>query len=105
MRSLLALASILHAGTGPVLAALADALADDGDYTRTADGFERRLPLAGVEQWRVLADEEGARVECEVVASAASSALAGVLARRRIREAPERFRAVVTTVADRVEPR
>ena len=105
MRSLLALASILHAGTAPVLAALADVLADDGDYTRTADGFERRLPPAGVEQWRVLADEEGARVECEVVASAASSALAGVLARRRIREAPERFRAVVTTVADRVEPR
>ncbi|MCM6764285.1 hypothetical protein NB037_17855 [Rathayibacter sp. ZW T2_19] len=106
MRSLLALASILHAGTAPVLSALADVLADDdGEYARTADGFERRLPLAGVEQWRVLADEEGARVECEIVASAASSALAGVLARRRIREAPERFRAVVTAVADRVEPR
>jgi hypothetical protein len=105
VRSLLALASILHADPAPVLSALAEALAADGAFTRTADGFERRLPVAGVEQWRVLADEEGARIECEIVASAASSALAGVLARRTIREAPERFRAVVTGVADRVEPR
>jgi hypothetical protein len=105
VRSLLALASILHADPAPVLAALADVLAVDGAYSRTADGFERRLPVAGLEQWRVLADEEGARIECEVVAPAASSVLAGVLARRRIREAPERFRAAVTAIADRVEPR
>ncbi|MCJ1696227.1 hypothetical protein C1I63_17055 [Rathayibacter caricis DSM 15933] len=105
MRSLLALASILHAEPAPALAALADVLAVDGGFARTADGFERRLPVAGLEQWRVLADEEGARVECEFVAPAASSALAGVLGRRRLREAPERFRAVVTAVADRVEPR
>ncbi|WKK70930.1 hypothetical protein Q0F99_14515 [Rathayibacter oskolensis] len=68
-------------------------------------GLERRLPIAGLEQWRVLPDEEGTRVEFEVVASTASSALAGVLARRRLREAPERFRSVVTAVADRVEER
>ena len=107
MRSLLALASILHAEPTPVLAALADVLAaDDGPaFERTADGLERRLPVAGVEQWRVLPDEDGARVECEIVAAGASSALAGVLARRRIRDAPERFRAVVTAVADAVEPR
>ena len=105
MRSLLALASILHAEPAPALAALADVLADDGGFARTQDGFERRLPVAGLEQWRVLADEEGARIECEFVAPAASSALAGVLGRRRLREAPERFRAVVTAVADRVEPR
>ncbi|NQX06400.1 hypothetical protein HQQ82_16445 [Rathayibacter sp. VKM Ac-2856] len=107
MRSLLALASILHAEPAPVLAALADVLAaDDGPaFERTADGLERRLPVAGVEQWRVLPDEDGARVECEIVAAGASSALAGVLARRRIRDAPQRFRAVVTAVADAVEPR
>ena len=107
MRSLLALASILHAEPAPVLAALADVLAaDDGPaYARSADGVERRLPIAGLEQWRVLADEEGARVECEIVAAGASSALAGVLARRRIRESPERFRSVVTAVADAVESR
>ena len=107
MRSLLALASILHAEPAVVLAALADVLAaDDGPaFERSADGLERRLPVVGLEQWRVLADEEGSRVECELVASGASSALAGVLARRRIRDAPERFRRVVTAVADAVEPR
>ncbi|TCL81512.1 MULTISPECIES: hypothetical protein [unclassified Rathayibacter] len=107
MRSILALASILHAEPAVVLAALADVLAaDDGPaFARSADGLERRLPVVGLEQWRVLADEEGSRVECELVASGASSALAGVLARRRIRDAPQRFRTVVTAVADVVEPR
>ncbi|PPF38874.1 hypothetical protein C5B93_05525 [Rathayibacter sp. AY1A2] len=103
MRSLLALASVLHADPAPVLAALADVLAADGAYERRGSGLERRLPVLGVEQWRVLADEEGARVECELVAAPASSALARVLLRRRIREAPDRFRAVVTAVADAVE--
>ncbi|QHC58109.1 hypothetical protein [Rathayibacter sp. VKM Ac-2760] len=107
MRSLLALASILHAEPTPVLAALADVLAsaEGAAFARTANGFERRLGVAGIEQWRVLTDEDGARVECEIVATGASSALAGVLARRRIREAPERFRSVVTAVADAVEER
>jgi hypothetical protein len=103
MRSLLALASILHADPAAVLAALTDALAEEG-FERAGDGLERRVPLVGREQWRVLPDEEGTRVECELIASPAS-ALAGVLARRWIREAPERFRAVVTVVADAVEPR
>ncbi|MHC2186832.1 hypothetical protein [Rathayibacter agropyri] len=104
MRSLLALASVLHADPTPVLVALADVLAaEDAVYERRGNGLERRFPVLGVEQWRVLEDEEGSRVECELVASSASSALAGVLARRRIREAPERFRAVVTAVADAVE--
>lgn len=104
MRSLLALASVLHADPAPVLVALADVLAaEDAAYERRGNALERRLPVLGIEQWRVLEDEEGSRVECELVASSASSALAGVLARRRIREAPERFRAVVTAVADAVE--
>ncbi|SMH46635.1 hypothetical protein SAMN06295885_2805 [Rathayibacter oskolensis] len=107
MQSLLALASILHAEPEPVLAALADVLAaeEGGAFALRGGELHRRLPVAGVEQWRVLADEEGSRIECEIVATAAASALAGVLARRRIRSAPERFRAVVTAVADRVEPR
>lgn len=104
MRSLLALASILHADPAPVLTALTGLLADQEGYERTASGLERRLPLIGLEQWRVLPDEEGSRVECELVASP-SSALAGVLARRRVREAPERFRDVVTLLAEAVEPR
>lgn len=104
MRSLLALASVLHADPAPVLVVLADVLAaEDAVYERRGNALERRLPVLGIEQWRVLEDEEGSRVECELVASSASSALAGVLARRRIREAPERFRAVVTAVADAVE--
>ncbi|KQQ04006.1 MULTISPECIES: hypothetical protein [unclassified Rathayibacter] len=106
MQSLLALASILHAEPGAVLAALAEVVADDdGAWVPAGDSLERRLPVVGLEQWRVLPDEEGSRVEFEIVASAASSALAGVLARRRIRAAPERFRAVVTALADRVEER
>lgn len=104
MRSLLALASILHAEPAPVLAALADVLAQEDGFERRGSGLERRLPLIGLEQWRVLPDDEGSRVECEIVATPAS-ALAGVLGRRRVREAPERFRAVVTAVADAVEPR
>ncbi|QHC66131.1 hypothetical protein GSU68_05730 [Rathayibacter sp. VKM Ac-2759] len=107
MQSLLALASILHAEPVAVLAALAEVVGRDGGgaWASADDGLERRLPIAGLEQWRVLPDEEGTRVEFEVVASTASSALAGVLARRRLREAPERFRSVVTAVADRVEER
>ncbi|MWV49333.1 hypothetical protein GRS96_08590 [Rathayibacter sp. VKM Ac-2803] len=107
MQSLLALASILHAEPALVLGALADLLEaeDGGGYTRDDDGLQRRLPVLGAEQWRVLPDEEGTRVEFEVVASTASSALAGVLARRRLRAAPERFRAIVTALADRVEER
>ena len=104
MRSLLALASILHAEPAPVLEALSDVLAQEEGFTRRGSGLDRRVPLVGLEQWRVLPDEQGARVECELVAST-SSTLAGVLARRRIREAPERFRGVVTAVADAVEPR
>lgn len=103
MRSLLALASILHAEPARVLDALAGVLASEG-YERVDGGLERRLPLVGIEQWRVLPDEEGARVECELV-SLPGSPLAGVLARRRIRAAPERFRAVVTRIAGAVEPR
>ncbi|MWV74250.1 hypothetical protein C5C31_05705 [Rathayibacter rathayi] len=103
MRSLLALASVLHAKPAPVLAALADVLAVDGAYERRGSGLERLLPVFGVEQWRVFAVEEGSRLECELASGAASSALAGVFLRRRIRAAPERFRAVVTAVADAVE--
>ncbi|KZX19920.1 hypothetical protein [Rathayibacter tanaceti] len=104
MRSLLALASVLHASPAPVLAALADLLVqEDARFELRGSGLERRLPVLGREQWRVIEDEEGSRVECELLASPASSALAGVLARRSIREAPERFRAVVTAVAAAVE--
>lgn len=107
MRSPLALASILHADPAQVLATLSDVLADEGGpaFTRRGSELERRAPLTGVEQWRVLPHEEGARVECELVVPALSSALARFVARRRVREAPERFRAVVTAVAAVVEDR
>ncbi|MBF4462778.1 MULTISPECIES: hypothetical protein [unclassified Rathayibacter] len=102
MRCLLALASLLHAGPAPVLAALADVLAEeDGAFERRGSGLERRLPVPGVERWRVLDDAEGTRVECEYLVSAWP--LTGLRLRRRLREAPERFRAVVTAVAAAVE--
>lgn len=107
--TLLALVGVVHAEPSATFEALAVAVRPaDGEGAFSADAATLTAVVQGGwwyrGEWRVLAHDEGSRVEFELVNVARRAHWAGPLAGRRvIREAPARFQQLLSRLVAELE--